>query len=196
MLDNLLKTDQELFLWLNSFHSQAWDRIMWFISGKTEWIPLYLILLALIIYKFRWKSIPVILILILAITLADQIAARVVKEGFQRLRPSHAPEISHLVHIVNNYRGGSYGFVSNHAANSFALAVFMTLLIRNRWLSLFMLFWALVVSYSRIYLGVHYPGDILGGAVLGSLIGYGCYHLLKIVFPLSERFISGMHRRK
>lgn len=172
MLDKLITLDTNLFLWLNSFHSQAWDKIMWFISGKVEWLPLYIIILGYIVYKFRWRSILIILLLILTITLADQLAVKAFKEVFQRLRPSHNPDISQWIHIVNNYRGGSFGFVSNHAANSFALASFLSFLLWKNWFTLSIFFWAILVSYSRIYLGVHYPGDIVGGAVLGSVIGW------------------------
>ena len=117
--------------------------------------------------------------MIILITLSDSVAARVIKESVQRLRPTHNPAIESLVHIVNDYRGGSYGFVSNHASNTFALAVFLSLLFRNRYFSIGILIWAAVVSYSRIYLGVHYPGDIIGGALLGVGWAYGVYWCLQ-----------------
>ncbi len=188
MLDRLINMDINLFLWLNSHHSPFWDHIMWFVSGKIEWIPLYLVLLIFVIQRFKWQSISIVIAVIIAITLADQLAVKVFKEVFERLRPSHNPEIEHLVHLVNNYHGGKYGFVSNHAANSFALAVFTSLLIRKKWFIAAMLFWALLVSYSRIYLGVHYPGDIIGGAILGSLIGWLIYYIFK-KFSLFSLFI-------
>ncbi len=177
MLDWLINLDTDLFLWLNGHHSPFWDQIMWFVSGKIEWVPFYLVLLGYIINRYKWQSISIVVAVILTITLADQLAVKAFKEVFERLRPSHNNEIQHLIHIVNSYRGGAYGFVSNHAANSFALAVFMSLLIRKRLFVIIMLFWASLVSYSRIYLGVHYPGDILGGALLGSLIGWLVYYL-------------------
>ena len=178
MLDKLIHIDTRLFLWLNSFHSPCRDSIMWHISGKPEWIPLYLLLLGVIIYKYRWKSIAVILAVSLTITLADQLAVKAFKEVFMRLRPSHEPALEGLVHLVNDYRGGQYGFVSNHAANSFGLAVFISYLFKNKYVTTGMLVWACVVSYSRIYLGVHYPADILGGALLGAGIASFMYFLL------------------
>ena len=105
-------------------------------------------------------------------SLADQISVKVFKEGFERLRPSHNPEIKDLIHTVKGYRGGQFGFVSSHAANTFAMAFFTSKLFRNRYYSWFIFIWAAVVSYSRIYLGVHYPLDIIGGALLGMLLGY------------------------
>lgn len=177
MIERLIQIDINLFLWLNSHHSPFWDSVMWFVSGKIQWLPLYLLLLGYIIYRYKWQSISIVIAMIIAITLADQLAVKAFKEVFERLRPSHNPDIQHLVHIVNSYRGGAYGFVSNHAANSFALAVFISFLLKKRIITAGMLFWAACVSYSRIYLGVHYPGDILGGALLGSLIGWLVYYI-------------------
>ncbi|QQS52131.1 MAG: phosphatase PAP2 family protein [Bacteroidota bacterium] len=181
MLDKILTLDTNLFLWLNGFHSEAWDKVMWFVSGKTEWIPLYALILAFLIYRYKWKSIPVIIAIVLLITMADQVSSNLIKDNVKRLRPSHVNALKNSIHILNDYRGGPYGFVSSHAANSFALAVFLSLVFRNKWFSAFMVIWAIFVSYSRIYLGVHYPGDILGGALLGALIGWLIYQLLILV---------------
>ena len=184
MLEKLTQIDKSLFIWLNSHHSPLWDNIMWFISGKPEWIPLYLVLLGYIIYRFRWKSIAVILAIILTITLADQLAVIGFKNVFQRLRPSHNPDLQAVIHLVNQYRGGLYGFVSNHAANSFALAAFVHLLFRQRIISLLFFTWATVVSYSRIYIGVHYPADIIGGAILGIVIAWLVFQLYRLLVTL------------
>lgn len=183
MIEKLNELDTSLFLWLNSFNSPFWDKVMWVVSGKIEWVPLYAILLAIVIYKYRWKSIWIVLAIALLITLADQISTEVFKKGIERLRPSHNEEIRDIVHVVkdysgNYYRGGFYGFVSSHAANSFAVATFFTLLFKRRWFTYSIFFWASLVSYSRIYLGVHYPGDIIGGAILGAVIALLVYLLL------------------
>jgi undecaprenyl-diphosphatase len=177
MLDKLIALDTKIFLWLNAHHSPTWDAIMWHISGKLEWLPLYLILTGYIIYRYRRRSIVVFIAIGIALALTDQLSVLAFKETVQRLRPTHNPVIAPMVHIVNDYRGGLYGFISNHAANSFALASFLSLLLRKKVLILFIFFWACLVSYSRIYLGVHYPGDIMGGAIFGILIGWLIYRL-------------------
>ena len=177
MIEILKQTDQQWFLWLNSFHSPFFDQLIYHISGRFEWIPLYALLLFFIIRKFRWRSVWIIVGIVVLITLSDQLA-NILKDGVKRLRPCKEPEIAHLVHIVNNYCRSSFGFVSGHAANSFALATFTSLLFRRNLVTLGMLFWAILVSYSRIYLGVHYPGDVIGGAVLGAMLALMIYYLL------------------
>jgi undecaprenyl-diphosphatase len=128
-----------------------------------------------------------VIFIVLAITLADQISVKCFKFVFERLRPSHNPEIKNQVNILNGYRGGQFGFVSSHAANTFALAAFTTRLFRNRYFAWFIFIWAAVVSYSRIYLGVHYPLDILGGAILGMILGYLVFYLYKLA---GNRFLK------
>jgi undecaprenyl-diphosphatase len=172
MFDKLAALDTNLFLLLNSWHTPFWDHTMWFISGKIEWLPLYVLVLAFIIYHYKKQSILIIAGILLAVTLADQLAVHAFKDVFERLRPSHNPNLVDRIHLVNGYKGGLYGFVSNHAANTFAFALFVCLLLKNKWFTVGIFFWAILVSYSRIYLGVHYPGDVLCGAILGSLIGW------------------------
>lgn len=170
MIDFLTNLDSQLFLFLNGLHSEFWDSIMWWVSGKEEWIPLYMVILGWLIFRFKWRILYLIPFIVLLIVLSDQISV-LIKNTVQRFRPTHDPEIGNLVNTLNNYRGGKYGFVSSHAANSFALAIFTSLILKNRWFTVFIFFWAALVSYSRIYLGVHYPGDILFGALLGIALG-------------------------
>jgi undecaprenyl-diphosphatase len=178
MIETLNNIDQQWLLWLNGHHSPFFDQVMYFVSGKYEWIPLYAVILAFIIQKYRWKSLWIMLAIVVMITLSDQIA-NLLKSGVKRPRPCKDPEIGHLVHLVNNYCRGAFGFVSGHAANSFALATFVTLLFRRRWFYWAMFSWAGIVSYSRIYLGVHYPGDVMGGAFIGALLGLGIYFAIR-----------------
>jgi undecaprenyl-diphosphatase len=196
MLEALKQVDAELLLWLNSHHSLFFDRIMYFVSGRWEWIPLYAVILGFIIYRFKWRAIWILLAVALMITLSDQLA-NLLKSTIMRPRPCKDPEIGHLVHLVNDYCGGAYGFVSGHAANAFALATFLSLLYRRRWVIAGMMCWAALVSYSRIYLGVHYPGDVLCGALLGTFLAWSIYLILRRIritgvhSPVSPRRTEG-----
>ncbi|MGC9355286.1 MAG: phosphatase PAP2 family protein [Mariniphaga sp.] len=172
----ILEFDTEFFLYLNSFHNDFWDSIMLMVTRKETWIPFFAVILFFVFKNYRSKWWLVVFFLALTVLLADQLSV-LLKETIQRLRPVHNPEIEHLVHNVLR-KGGLHGFVSSHAANSFALFAFTTRLFRNRGYWFLMLCWAILFSYSRIYSGVHYPLDILGGAVLGWLIGVGTYKVL------------------
>jgi len=171
MVEQLEKLDQQLFVYLNDQQSPFWDTIMVTVSNKYFWIPFYLLLIGYIVYRYRMQSIPMLLMAVVAVGLADYVASGIFKPYFARLRPCHDPEISAMVNLVQGC-GGQFGFLSSHASTGFALAVFFNLILSDRYVvfKLVLLFWAVLVSYSRIYLGVHYPGDILGGALVGALM--------------------------
>jgi undecaprenyl-diphosphatase len=173
----IVRLDQQLLLFLNSLNSPFWDQVMYAISGKFIWIPLYLAILIYLGIKYKRKFLVILLFIILGITLADQISVNLFKNVFQRLRPCHEPALEGLVHLVKGECGGKYGFVSSHATNSFYVALFSLLFIRKRWFTITMVLWAAVIGYSRIYLGVHYPGDVICGSMLGALIGWSIYRL-------------------
>ena len=175
-LQKILEVDKEILLFLNGFHSPFWDTIMLMVTRKETWIPFFAIIIYFIIKNYRGKAVLVLFFMALVVLLGDQFSG-LLKENIQRLRPVHQPEIEHLVHNVLR-KGGLYGFVSSHAANGFAIFAFSTRIFRNRTYWVLLLFWAVLFSYSRIYSGVHYPLDILGGAVLGWGIGVLLYQLM------------------
>jgi undecaprenyl-diphosphatase len=173
MIETLIRTDKELFLFLNGLHHPILDPIMWYISATVTWIPLYLFLLWILFKKLGTKRFfYAIAGIAVMIAISDSGSVHLFKNVFQRLRPCHDPLLDGLVHMVNNKCGGQFGFISSHAANTFAVATFFSLLLRNRWAILLLLSWASIVSYSRIYLGVHFPGDIAGGLLWGVFAGF------------------------
>lgn len=187
MIEFLESIDRSLLLSINGWNSPFFDQLMWFISGKASWVPLYLILLFFIIKKERQYWWLAFIGLGLAITLADQISVKAFKEVFERYRPSHNLELKGLLHHVKGYLGGTYGFVSSHAANTFAIAGFLFLFYKNRTASIALLLWAALVSYSRVYLGVHYPSDVVCGGLLGLTAGVLMHALYnKVILKLKR----------
>ena len=175
-----LPYERDLFLWLNNHHSDYWDVFMTLYSSKVLWIPMCVILLFLTFYKTKWQNaVLFILCFVLLATLCDQISSSVVKPFFARLRPTHHPDFMYHVLIVNDYKGGRFGFISSHATNGFGVATFVSLIYKHRNLAITLFLWALASCYSRIYLGVHFISDIIGGIILGSLIGFLIYLLFQ-----------------
>lgn len=173
IIDLLDQFDKWLFLLLNGLNSPFFDALMFHISKRFIWIPLYAFFIFLLFRKFGFKAFWLLLFVALLITASDQFSV-FCKNYFERLRPCHNEELRLLVHTVQDKCGGKFGFISSHATNSFALAVFLIPYLKkaHRLFPWFLIIWAAVVSYSRIYLGVHYPGDVLFGALVGSLFGY------------------------
>lgn len=171
--------DARLLLIVNGAHSPFFDSVMWCISGRWIWVPFYAVLAYLLFRRMSWKRASICLVTIgLIILAADQTCATLIRPEIGRLRPANLNNpLSSFVHVVNGYRGGRYGFPSCHAANTFAIAVFMSLVIRHKWFTVMMFSWAFIVSYSRMYLGVHYFGDLFCGATIGSLFAVLFYYL-------------------
>ena len=169
-MERLLELDRDAFLFLNRLNTPWLDAVMPWITRTESWTPLFIVLLYFVIREFRKDSWAVLLGIALTILFADQLTSQFMKPFFERLRPSHDPSLDGLVHIVNGDRGGLYGFASGHAANTFGVATFLvSILPRYRWMP-WLFLWAGLMTYSRIYLGVHYPGDILVGALVGILV--------------------------
>jgi len=186
-LTPIVHADQSLFLSLNSLHCPFLDPVMYWGTKTIVWLPLFLLLLYFTIRTYKWKTVTVILTLTLTLLLSDQFA-NLAKSSVKRLRPSHEASLVQVIHTVNDYTGGQYGFYSSHASNTMAIAVFLILLLRTRYRRIAMLIlpWTLFMSYTRIYLGVHYPGDILAGMLVGGVLGWigaqGCGYLFSSVY--------------
>lgn len=170
---NLITLDEQLTIAINALHSPFFDTVMEHISKTFIWIPFYAILIFLLFRQYGKQTWMKLLFIVVLVFLADKTSVHLFKNVFERLRPCQNPEIAPFLHLVHGKCGGLYGFISSHAANTFALAMFLFLEMRKRYSQIGWLFlWAGVVSYSRIYLGVHYLGDVFCGAVWGMCIGY------------------------
>jgi len=176
--DQINKIDTHCLLEINGSHTDFFDTFFALVTSTATWVPLYLAIMVVIFAKYRRTGFWVALALILTIVLSDQISV-LIKNLVHRLRPSHAIALKGLLNLPVG-EGGQYGFVSSHATNSFALAVVVASLAKSRLLWVTMLIWAALNGFSRIYVGVHYPLDVLCGAILGILIGWGIYRLILI----------------
>lgn len=177
MWESIVSLDKSLLLGINGCHSPFFDDVMFYISDRLVWIPLYLSMIYVLLRTYRLNAIYALLAVGLTVLLADQFASGLCKPFFERLRPTHDPTMAPLVHLVYGHTSGLYGFCSSHASNTCGIALLTALLFRNRGYALIVCSWAALNCYSRMYMGVHYPGDILCGAAAGLLFGYLCYRL-------------------
>ena len=176
----MLQTDKELLLLVNGQHTGYWDTFMWLCSGRVEWLALYAALLYVLWRNYGWRTLLWMLLAIgVMLLLTDTLLSQVIRPAIGRMRPSNPHNaLSSMVHIVDNYRGGRFGFPSSHASNAWGLVMFVSCVLRRRLLIWFLALWALLLCYSRMYLGVHYPGDLAGGMVYGLLCSFLVYRLL------------------
>jgi undecaprenyl-diphosphatase len=185
MLDELVQLDTELFVYLNGLGTKSWDAFWMFYTTKFNWIPFYALLLFLM-YK-RINSIKVFLftliVIVLMVTFTDQITNLFKKVLVMRLRPCYNPEIEDITRLVKRSCGGKYGYFSGHASNSMAVAVFTSLMLRSKYkyIPYILVVWAIGMAYSRIYVGVHYPLDVLSGMLFGVISGVLFYKLFKYI---------------
>ena len=192
MLERLIHIDTEILLAINGWHAPWADTLMWIISAKETWIPLYLLLIGLLVWRYRqpattrvkWmQKVPACVLMIivigLAIGAADFIASGILKDWVARPRPSRVPELEGVLHLVHGYKSGRYGFVSSHAANTMACGLLFSLIWRKKITTCGLMLWVAANCYSRMYLGVHYPLDILGGLIVGALVAWAAFVMLK-----------------
>jgi len=187
-MDELKQIDQSLLLFLNSFHNDFWDKAVTLFTSIEIWIPFYALIIYVIIKTYKKNSVYILIGIVLAIVVSDQFSG-LIKNTVQRWRPTQDPLLGSLVHNVYN-RGGAYGFFSAHAANSFTMAIITARLFKNQIYTILIFTWAVLVSYTRIYIGLHYPGDILTGWIWGLLTGLVFYQLMVYVQKRYFAFIS------
>ncbi len=195
MIEYLNNLDTNLFIYLNSLNNDFWDSIFLWVTEKYSWVFLYFIILVLLVWRYmtvRVKVLPgrgingirlsfnnsnwlwlllSVIFVAMVVAIGDQVSVHLFKNVFQRLRPSHEIDLADIIHLPRR-KGGLYGFVSGHATSSFAIAYFTSRIIGLKWYTWVIYLWAIIFSYSRIYIGVHYPGDSIFGALLGLFIGW------------------------
>ena len=180
ILNQLLTWDRNATLFVNGSENVYWDQVIYVATSTWMWIPMGVVLLWLL-----WNNMTprqfcyAILFLALAVLISDQLSSTIFKPVFQRWRPTRDPVYMYLFDVVHNYRGGRYGFFSAHASNTFSIAVFLACLIKNRKLNILIISWSILNCYTRLYLGVHYLGDVLVGTAFGLIIGFGLAFLYR-----------------
>ena len=185
ILNTLQALDRQLLLAVNRAHTPVLDAVMLFASNRLVWFPAYALLIGWLIYHFRRRAMLLLPLVLAAVGFADSITSRLFKPYFARLRPCHDDTLAPVLHLPDGC-GGQFGFLSSHAANSVALAVFLALVLpagRFRGLKIGVMLWAALLSYSRIYLGAHYPADVLGGAAVGALLGGAAASIFSKLVP-------------
>ncbi len=190
MIDYLEALDRSIVQTVNSWNTPFLDEVFWIISGRLIWVLFYIGLMFLAFRKLERRTFYLFLIsTIAAVGLADLISVHLFKNVFLRYRPSHHADLTNILHfylIKENdfYRGGQYGFVSSHATNFFALATIFSLVLKKQmpklWILLFSL--AIIIAFSRLYLGVHYLSDLIVGALLGFLVSFLVYRFIFLKF--------------
>lgn len=191
-LDALIQLDKELLLSVNGSTSLFVDNLAMVLTSAVTWVPLYISLFYIVVRNN--ESMKQILLIIccaaLCVLLSGTVDDMFVKPNIARLRPSHDSQIAMLVDVVDGYRGGKYGFFSAHAANTFSIAIFFSMLVRSKIFSVMLIFWSLLNCWTRMYLGVHYPGDIMCGLIWGGCVGLFVYYI--VYFRINRYISSGM----
>ncbi len=174
-----MSLDADILLWVNGHYADWLDTIMWLISCQRTWYPLYALLLGFIAWRYRsWRTVLlVVLAFVVAVGLSDWITSGLIKPWVARLRPTHEPALDPL-HLVHGYMGGRYGFCSSHAANTMACALLFSLIWKSRTATVGLMTWVAAVCYSRMYVGAHYPSDIIAGLLIGALLAGWVYWVL------------------
>jgi undecaprenyl-diphosphatase len=183
-IETLIQLDRELLLAVNGSSSIYLDMLARTLTATVTWVPLYVSLFFLVL-KNNESFLKILLIIgcaALCVLLAGTVDDTIVKPLVARWRPAHDPQIGAVVDVVNGYRGGRFGFFSAHACNTFSIAIFFSLLVRSRLLTFFMVLWSLVNCWTRLYLGVHFPGDILVGLLWGAVVGVLVYLLYNYLY--------------
>lgn len=186
LLDKIIRFDKELMVQLNSMGNESWDQFWILATNQMSWIPLYLIFFYLIFSSLGWKKgLALVLLTAVLITFSDQFTV-FLKDSFERLRPNNDPSVNSMIRILKNNK--SFSFVSGHATTSMAVSLLMFLTLRKSFPYTWLFFiWPLIFAYSRIYIGVHFPMDVLCGALLGAGIGYLFYFLSLRMFSYMDR---------
>ena len=180
MIETIENIDHKLLLFFNGLHFDWLDPIMVAISSKWFWLPVVGFFVYFIIKKYKNKFWIPLLAAVICFAITDQ-SSHLTKENYKRYRPTHNLELTEKVHVVNDYKGGQYGFFSGHATNSFGLALITLLFVKRKTYTYIIIAWAVLVSYSRIYLGVHFPSDIFIGVLVGLSVAFLVWKTMKSI---------------